>query len=52
MAVYIVEEECKAYKLAPLLTGMAKQAYAAKKPKDAGNFRVVNAAVLRRYDIN
>ena len=50
--MYSVEEECRVYQLAPLLTGKAQQAYAAMKPEDAGKYPEVNAAVLRRYDIN
>ena len=52
MAVYSVEEESWAYKLVPLLTGKAQQAYAAMKPEDAGKYPEVKATVLRQYDIN
>ena len=52
VAVYTVEEERWAYKLVPLLTRNAQQAYAAIKLEDEGQYFEVKAAVLRRYDIN
>ena len=52
MAVYSVEEEPREYKLAPLLTGKAQQAYIAMKPEEAGKYPEVKAACLRRHDIN
>ena len=52
MRVYGVKEDRWAFKLAPQLTGRAQQAYAALNVDDAGQYKQVKAAILRRYDIN
>ena len=52
MSVYEVPQNCWAYKLAPQLTGQAQQAYAAMPTEEAGNYALVKAAILRRYDIS
>ena len=39
-------------RLPPNLTGKAQQAYAAMPPEDAGTYKEVRAAALRRYDIS
>ena len=41
-----------AYKLAPQLTGRAQQAYAAMPSEEAGDYALVKAAILQRYDIS
>ena len=40
------------FKLAPLLTGKAQQAYAAMAAEEAGDYDRVKTAILRRYNIN
>ena len=52
MQAYEVDVSRWAYKLAPLLTGKAQQAYAALDLEDAKSYAAVKAAVLRRYNIN
>ena len=52
MSVYKVPQNRWAYKLAPQLTGQAQQAYAAMPTEEAGNYALVKAAILRRYDIS
>ena len=52
MNVYEVPQNWWAYKLAPQLTGRAQQAYAAMPSEEAGNYELVKAAILRRYDIS
>ena len=52
MRAYEVKEKRWAVKLAPQLTGKAQQAYAAMKVEDAGTYRLLKEAILRRYDIS
>ena len=52
MRAYEVKEERWAVKLAPQLTGKAQQAYAALRVEDAGTYRLLKEAILRRYDIS
>ena len=52
MAAYEVDPSRWAYKLAPQLTGMAQQAYAALDPDEAQSYPAVKVAILRRYNIN
>ena len=52
MSMYEVPQNHWAYKLAPQLTGQAQQAYAAMPTEEAGNYALVKAAILRRYDIS
>ena len=52
MRAYEVKEERWVVKLAPQLTGKAQQAYAAMKVEDAGTYRLLKEAILRRYDIS
>lgn len=52
MVVYEVTVDKWAYRLAPLLTGKAQQAYAALSVADAHNYARVKESILRRYDIS
>ena len=52
MNVYEVPQNRWAYKLAPQLTGQAQQEYAAMPSEEAGNYELVKAAILRRYNIS
>ena len=52
MKVYEIEDNKWAFRLAPLLTGRAQQAYAALNADDAQNYNRVKEAILRRYDIS
>ena len=51
MKAYEVKEERWVFKLATNLVGKAQQAYAALGPEDAGSYKAVKEAILRRYDI-
>ena len=52
MEAYEVKEERWAVKLAQQLTGKVQQAYAAMSTEDAGDYRALKEAILRRYDIS
>ena len=52
MAAYEVPENRWPYKLAPMLTGKAQQAYAVIEPARAADYAEVRTAILRRYDIS
>ena len=52
MAVYGVEEDRWAFKLAPQLTGRAQEAYAALNSTAAAVYKEVKKAILRRYGIS
>eukprot|EP00731_Ephydatia_muelleri_P012036 Em0006g930a len=52
MRAYEVKENWSAVKLAPQLTGKAQQAYAAMRAEDAGTYKLLKEAILRRYDIS
>ena len=52
MAAYEVPENRWPYKLAPMLTGKAQQAYAAMEPARAADYAEVKTAILCRYDIS
>ena len=52
MSVYEVPQNRWAYRLAPQLTGRAQQAYVAMSTEEAGNYALVKASILRRYDIS
>ena len=51
MRAYEVPEVRWAFKLAPQLVGKAQRAYAALAVADAGDYKRVKAAILKRYDI-
>ena len=51
MRAYIYARGSKRVKLATNLVGKAQQAYAALGPEDAGSYKAVKEAILRRYDI-
>ena len=52
MAVYEVPCARWTYKLAPELTGKSQQAYVAMPADQAGDYGELEAAILRRYNIN
>ena len=52
MKVYEIDSARWAYKLAPQLTGRARQAYAALNPDEAQSYDAVKAAKLRQNNIN
>ena len=52
MRAYEVKQECWAYKLAPQLSGITQQAYAAMSAVDAGNYEKMKLAILHHYNIN
>ena len=52
MQVSGTKEERWAFRLAPQLTGKAQQAFAALSQEDAGKYKMVKEAILRRYNIS
>ena len=52
MAAYGIPNDRWSFKLAPMLTGRAQQAYAAMEPARAADYAEVKTAILRRYDIS
>ena len=52
MAAYEVPNSRWLFKLTPMLTGKAQQAYAAMEPDRAAHYGQLKEAILRRYDIS
>ena len=52
MEAYKVPEGRWSFKLAPMLTGRAQQAYAVMEPARAAEYVQLKTAILHRYDIN
>ena len=52
MAAYEIPEGRWSFKLAPMLTGKAQQAYAAMEPARTAEYAQIKTAILRRYDIS
>ncbi len=52
MTAYKIPEEQWTYYLAPQLTGIAQQAFAALSPEESGTYDGVKTAILVRYGVN
>ena len=51
IVAYEVKKERWAFRLAPQLVRKVQQAYAGMSIADAGDYKKLKAAILRRYDI-
>ena len=52
MRAYEIREERWAFKLASQLTGKVQKVYAAMAAEEAGDYKLLRKAILRRYDVN
>ena len=52
MRAYEIREEQWAFKLASQLTGKVQKVYAAMAAEEAGDYKLLKKAILRRYDVN